>query len=186
MSNSPRRYGLFDFTDYIGKRVVDFTGREWVFQEIGSWLKQSNASRYFLITGEPGSGKRAVTARLAQFSAGEVPQPPGCQHLTPAFLRAVHFCSTTADDWLDPRTFARSLALQLSSIDQFQVAPQSYLLELRPRANSRPVAFQATSSRTGKRSLLVNAYQEDSALAAQTRLTIQVLVAITPDSREGR
>lgn len=62
----------------------------------------------------------------------------------------------------------------------FQVTPESYLLELRPGANSRPIAFQVTSSRAGKRSLLVNAYQEDGALAAQTRLTIEVVVAVTP------
>jgi hypothetical protein len=33
MSNQSRRYGLFDFTDYIEKRVADFTGREWVFKK---------------------------------------------------------------------------------------------------------------------------------------------------------
>ena len=62
----------------------------------------------------------------------------------------------------------------------FQITPPSYLVELRPGANSRPVAFQVTSSRAGKRSLLVNAYQEDGALAAQTRLTIEVVVAVAP------
>ena len=60
----------------------------------------------------------------------------------------------------------------------FEVTPKSYLIELRPGANSRPVAVQVTSSKTGKRSLLVNAYQEDGALAAQTRLTIEVVVAV--------
>jgi hypothetical protein len=33
MSTSAGRYGLFDFSDYIGKRVADFTGRDWVFEE---------------------------------------------------------------------------------------------------------------------------------------------------------
>jgi hypothetical protein len=60
----------------------------------------------------------------------------------------------------------------------FQVTPPSYLLQLRPGANLAPIAFQVISSRTGKRSLLVNAYQENGVLAAQTRLTIEVTVAI--------
>ena len=62
----------------------------------------------------------------------------------------------------------------------FDVTPTSYLLELRPGANSRPVAFQVTSSKTGRRSLLVNAYQEDGALAAQTRVSLAVVVAVSP------
>jgi hypothetical protein len=119
MSNSSRRYGLFDFSDYMAKRVADFTGRTWVFQEIDRWLGQPDAARYFLLTGEPGSGKSAVAARLAQFSAGEVVAPPACRHLTPGFLRAVHFCSTTASDWVDPRSFARSIGLQLAGIQEY-------------------------------------------------------------------
>ena len=63
----------------------------------------------------------------------------------------------------------------------FEVAPKSYLIELRPGTNSRPVAFQVTSSRTGKRSLFVNAYQEDGVLAAQTRITMKVAVAVSPE-----
>ena len=122
MTNFPSRYGLFDFTDYIGKRVSDFSGREWVFKEIDRWLGQQDASHYYLLTGEPGSGKSAVAARLAQFSAGGVVQPVECQRLTPGFLRAVHFCSTSASDWVDPRGFARSVALQLANIDEFKRA----------------------------------------------------------------
>jgi hypothetical protein len=61
----------------------------------------------------------------------------------------------------------------------FEVSPPSYSLELRPGANSRPITFQVISAKTGKRSLLVNAYQEDGALCAQTKLTIEVTVSIT-------
>jgi hypothetical protein len=61
----------------------------------------------------------------------------------------------------------------------FQVTPPSYLLELRVGTNSQPIAFQVISSKAGKRSLLVNAYQEDGALAAQTRLTIAVVVSVS-------
>ncbi|MBX3325701.1 MAG: CHAT domain-containing protein [Nitrospira sp.] len=61
----------------------------------------------------------------------------------------------------------------------FEVTPKNYVIELRPMTNSRPVAFQLTSTRTGKRSLIVNAYQENEALAAQTRVTIEVEVAVS-------
>ena len=119
MSNRLHRYGLFDCADYIESRVDNFTGRTWVFQEIDHWLGAEYASRYFLLTGEPGSGKSAVAARLAQFSAGEVAAPPAGQRLTPGFLRVIHFCRATASDWIDPRNFARSIALQLASISEY-------------------------------------------------------------------
>lgn len=61
----------------------------------------------------------------------------------------------------------------------FQITPPSYLLRLRSGGNSQPIAFQVTSSKDGKRTLLVNAYQEDGALAAQTRFTIEIGIAIT-------
>ncbi|RPI24813.1 MAG: hypothetical protein EHM61_16070 [Acidobacteria bacterium] len=122
MSIPVRRYGLFDFADYIEQRVAHFTGRDWVFQELDLWLANPASSRYYLLTGEPGSGKSAVAARLSQFSLGEVAQPDACRNLTPGFLRAVHFCSTTASNWIDPLYFARSIALQLSSLEAFKRA----------------------------------------------------------------
>ena len=61
----------------------------------------------------------------------------------------------------------------------FEVTPKCYVIELRPKTNSRPVAFQVVSSKKGKRSLLVNAYQENETLAAQTRVTIEVAVAVS-------
>jgi hypothetical protein len=61
-----------------------------------------------------------------------------------------------------------------------QVSPPSYILKLRPREGSPPITFQVVSSKTGKRTLLVNAYQEDGVLAAQTRLSIEVAVAVAP------
>ena len=60
------------------------------------------------------------------------------------------------------------------------VAPSHYVLKLRPRANSRTCWFQITAHRPGKRSIFVTAYQEDDALAAQTRLSIEVQVPIAP------
>lgn len=63
----------------------------------------------------------------------------------------------------------------------FDVVPPHYVLGLRPRTNSRQVTFQLTPKRGGRRRLLVSAYQvEDNALAAQTRLSIEVAVAVAP------
>jgi len=111
-----------DFGPFTTERTRDFTGREWVFEAIDQWLGRKDSPRYFLLTGEPGSGKTAVAVRLAQFSDGQASPPPGCAHLGPGFLRAVHFCRATASDWLDPRTFARSISLQLAAIPAFAMA----------------------------------------------------------------
>ncbi len=94
----------------IAKLTKQFTGREWVFKEIGNWLKPGNKS-FFLLTGEPGSGKTAIAARLTQFSQSETSLHPD---FTPGFLSAVHFCSARDSTSVDPKNFARSIALQLS------------------------------------------------------------------------
>lgn len=108
-----------DFSNYIVDRTLDFTGREWVFEVIQSWLADPKGDRFFLLTGEPGSGKTAIAARLTQFAQG-VETYPG---LAEGFLQAVHFCSARDSIWIDPKEFARSLALQLAaSIPEFWLA----------------------------------------------------------------
>jgi hypothetical protein len=59
-----------------------------------------------------------------------------------------------------------------------EITPPNYVIKLRPNENSNPYFFQVTPQRPGVRSLFVTAYQEDEALAAQTRLTIQVQVPV--------
>jgi tetratricopeptide (TPR) repeat protein len=104
-----------DFSDYIAYRTERFTGREWAFHAINNWLAGSEVSRFFILSGEPGSGKTAVAGRLEQFSRGEIRPPENLTYLTHNFLSAVHFCSARDRLWIDPRAFAKSLALQLAN-----------------------------------------------------------------------
>jgi len=108
-----------DFTDYIADRTTNFTGREWVFEAIQNWLADPKGDRFFLLTGEPGSGKTAIAARLTQFAQGVVLHP----RFDAGFLHAVHFCSARDSVWTDPKEFVRSIALQLAqSIPEFGLA----------------------------------------------------------------
>ena len=60
----------------------------------------------------------------------------------------------------------------------FVFVPSYFVLKLRPREDSSPRFFQVTALRPGKRSLVVNAFQEDESLAAQTRIRIEVTVPV--------
>ena len=63
----------------------------------------------------------------------------------------------------------------------FTVKPEFHVFRLRLGRDSPAIAFQATATAAGKRSLIVNAYQLgrlEPELAAQTRLTIEVGVAV--------
>jgi ATP-dependent Clp protease ATP-binding subunit ClpA len=64
-----------DFDAYIKERVDRFSGRNWVFDRIHEWLVTPQQKRVFLLTGEPGSGKTAIAARLAQFSSDSAARP---------------------------------------------------------------------------------------------------------------
>jgi len=55
------RLSAIAFTSDIAKLTEDFTGRQWVFDDIDRWLKQSE-ERFFILTGEPGVGKSAIAS----------------------------------------------------------------------------------------------------------------------------
>ena len=119
---SQARTFAIDFAPFIKERTGNFTGRDWVFGKIDAWLGQRDSGRVFLLTGEPGTGKSAIAARLAQFSAGQAVPPAGLRKFGPGFLTAVHFCSAMASDWTNSHTFARSISLQLTTIPEFAAA----------------------------------------------------------------
>ena len=103
-----------DFNRFITEPMHGFSDRTWVFAAIHEWLTNANGTRFFLLSGEPGSGKTAIAARLCQFSLG-APPPSGLTGFTPGFLSAYHFCSVQGGGLVHPQTFAESLALQLSA-----------------------------------------------------------------------
>src|SRR5215210_5931182 len=102
-----------DFGKYVTERTRNFTGREWVFRIIDSWLAKTDGSRVFLLTGEPGSGKTAIAGRLTEFSHG-LSAPGGLSFVTHHFLNAAYFCSARAALRVDPREFSKSISLQLA------------------------------------------------------------------------
>jgi hypothetical protein len=97
---------IFDFTDLITQHSKNFTGRKWVFAEIDHWFANLAAPRFFIITGEPGIGKTAIAAQLAQGRE----------------LAAIHFCIARQADTTDPLDFTRSLSHQFTRIDGFAKA----------------------------------------------------------------
>jgi hypothetical protein len=114
MGQDGARFTL-DFNNLISERTRNFAGREWVFQEIDDWLANPAGHRFFLLTGEPGSGKTAIASRLAQFSHGQFSPPQDLDQLAPGCLSAMHFCSARDRRWTNPHVFTESLALQLSA-----------------------------------------------------------------------
>jgi replication-associated recombination protein RarA len=47
------------FNSDIDRFTENFTGRQWVFDDIDRWLKESE-ERFFILTGEPRVGKSAI------------------------------------------------------------------------------------------------------------------------------
>jgi hypothetical protein len=64
--------------------------------------------------------------------------------------------------------------------DGFRFDPASIKLKLYPKTESPVVTFEGVASKTGQRKLRLNAYQDDDTLAAQTALTLEIVIATTP------
>ncbi len=88
-----------DFGVDIARMTKDFTGRQWLLEEVEEWLSIS-ASRVFFITGDPGIGKSSIMAHLAS------------RHPE---VMAYHFCISSLADLLKNADHGvRSLAAQLN------------------------------------------------------------------------
>lgn len=53
-----------DFGAEIEKYTKNFYGREWMFEKIDNWIKNDPQSKVFLLIGNPGVGKTAISAML--------------------------------------------------------------------------------------------------------------------------
>jgi hypothetical protein len=179
MSAAPDKREL-NFDSYIAERTKQFEGRVWVFERVHEWLTLPGASRFLLLTGDPGSGKTAIAARLVEFSRGVVTPPPTCTKFSVGFLSAVHFCVARAGNWIDPTSFARSISLQLAEHhQQFAVALKN--------AGERSVNIQVTQevnqATTVKGVVIENLTL--SGLNPQTAFTAAVVTPLEEIYRQG-
>ena len=101
--------------------MENFTGRQWVFDPIDRWLRESE-KQFFILMGDPGAGKSAISDRLTQFSSNPEPLYP---NLLPGFLSAVHHCSARDSTTVDPKNFAQAIALQLAHIPEYAIDPNA-------------------------------------------------------------
>lgn len=93
----------FDFAAFLHSKRQDFTGRQWLFDAIDVWRRQScSAERALLIKGDPGAGKSAFVAQLVHAN-------PGGQVL------AYHCCQWDDYATLEPWRIVRSLAAMIAA-----------------------------------------------------------------------
>jgi hypothetical protein len=95
MSN---QLAAIDCTSEIAKLTENFTGRQWVFDDIDRWLQESR-ERFFILAGAPGVGKSAITAHFYKSRKDVV---------------AAHFCQLEQEKTLRPSQVLRSIAAQLN------------------------------------------------------------------------
>src|SRR5262249_29812382 len=106
---------------YVDERAGAFVGREWVFARVRGFL--SGAPGTFLLRGDPGTGKTAVAARLAQASCGRLATADSLPPVGERAISAGVFCragkATVAE-------LAQRLSDQLAaSVDGFADALQA-------------------------------------------------------------
>lgn len=102
--------------DMIVAEQKYFSERKWVFEQINNWLDkpEPDQRRYFLLTGEPGSGKSAIARRLKVFSDGNVQPGAGLTRLARGCLIASHFCMARSPLSVDGSEFAQAISAQLA------------------------------------------------------------------------
>ena len=59
------REQIRDFSRYIAEKTENFVGRQFLFQEIQTFIN-ANSRGYFLLYGDPGIGKSAISAKLVK------------------------------------------------------------------------------------------------------------------------
>jgi hypothetical protein len=133
---------MVDFSDYIHARTHGFVCREWVFDALNAWL-EAPTHRTFVLTGDPGTGKSALAARVVQMSLGEV-DAGGRPRLGKGSITYHHFCQDGVEETLSPLTFVQALSETL--------------------ANRYP-AFREALERAASRQIVINSVVNTGAVA---------------------
>ena len=129
---------------HIAATIANFTGRRWLLPILLTWFEHPH-ERYFVLTGEPGSGKSLLAAWLMGY--GPVPDDPEAKaqlERLRAHVIAGHFC-IAASGSTAPKACAENLANQLtrqvegfanalvaSLADRVQIVGEVHAEEIRP------------------------------------------------------
>jgi hypothetical protein len=93
-----QRLPRLSFTYEMDRLTTLFLGRGWLFSQIDAWAADPDGKRVFWISGGPGTGKSAISAKL-------------CRERD--YVAGHHFCDTTPG-MADAAPLLRSLAYQLA------------------------------------------------------------------------
>lgn len=88
------------FSADLLKLLRDFTGRQWVFDEVDRWFANPAGAKVFWLTGAPGVGKSAIAAWVREHRRE---------------VAAFHFCDINSEEKRNPAKLVRSIAYQLST-----------------------------------------------------------------------
>jgi tetratricopeptide (TPR) repeat protein len=89
-----------DFSPEIARYSHDFTGRDWLMEEVDKWIHH-NTKRAFIVVGDPGVGKSAIAAKLSQIYQDQV--------------LGIHFCTRKNPRSLNPLELVANLIAQLNN-----------------------------------------------------------------------
>jgi WD40 repeat protein len=92
----------WDFSAFLYEKQRDFVGRSWVIEQTEAWIRDANAPKLMLITGDPGTGKSAIAAHMVHRNPG-------------GLVAAYHCCQADTPATLDPARCVRSLAAMFAS-----------------------------------------------------------------------
>lgn len=82
--------------------IKDFTGRDWLFELIDNWLRNTT-ERFLILTGESGVGKSAISTQLIYKS----------------YITAYHFCQAGDVETTKSTNILRSIAIQLGNLPNY-------------------------------------------------------------------
>src|ERR1039457_2241899 len=88
------------FCEDLERLTVNFTGRQWIVDQIDAWIGTTDGEKVYWLTGAPGVGKSAISAWL-------------CKNRK-QYIAAKHFCEFNSEDKRNPVKFVRSIAFQLA------------------------------------------------------------------------